>query len=413
MHIEKILTCQGMTGYFNKDLAAIKAGAVPDGFISFGPPKTPGFRTVVQPAEALCVMLILSDGQVALGDCIDVIFTGAAGRDSLFKAAEHQKIIDRDIADLLQGKPLDRFQELADAVEALTVSGRRLHTAVRYGVTQALLDASAKARRITMAEVIADEYGCRISEKPIALLAVTTNDQRNNVDKMILKKAPYLPHGSSSNRKRDFGESGEPLMGYIHWLVQRIDKLREPDYHPTIHLDIYGILGEAFDMDLSRIADFMGKMQKACAPYPLIVETPIIADGQARQIQIYQQLREMLKRNSIPVKVIVDEWCNTLDDIRLFAEAQAADIIQIKTPDLGGIQNSIKAVLTCKEKGAGVYVGGTANGTDQSARVSSHIALATRADFLLIKPGQGVDEGLMIEENEMRRTLALIQNRKA
>ncbi len=60
----------------------------------------------------------------------------------------------------------------------------------------------------------------------------------------------------------------------------------------------------------------------------------------------------------------------------------------------------------------GTYIGGTVNGTDQSAKITTHIALATQADLLLGKPGQGVDEGLMIQLNEMKRTLALINQRR-
>jgi methylaspartate ammonia-lyase len=41
------------------------------------------------------------------------------------------------------------------------------------------------------------------------------------------------------------------------------------------------------------------------------------------------------------------------------------------------------------------------NGTDQAARVSAHVALTTQADFLMAKPGQGVEEGLMILKDEM------------
>jgi len=36
------------------------------------------------------------------------------------------------------------------------------------------------------------------------------------------------------------------------------------------------------------------------------------------------------------------------------------------------------------------------NGTDQSARISAHVALAMQADFLKAKPGHGIAEVLMI-----------------
>jgi methylaspartate ammonia-lyase len=109
--------------------------------------------------------------------------------------------------------------------------------------------------------------------------------------------------------------------------------------------------------------------------------------------------------------LIADEWCNTVEDIRAFAQAQACDYVQIKTPDLGGINNSIEAVLYCKAHSMGCCLGGTANETDISARITAQIALATGPDFLLSKPGIGADEGLMILSNEMLRTLALVQRR--
>ena len=410
MYIEKVLTAQGMAGYYNKDLAAIKAGARPDGFVFRDPPITPGFHAVTQPGEALSIMLLLSDQQVAFGDCVDVVFTGVAGRDPIFQAAKQERFVIDHVSPLLQGKPLDRFRDLAEMIEKVEISGRPLHTALRYGITQAILDAVAKAKHVTITEIIASEYGCVAADRPIPLLACATNEQKINIDKMILKKVPILPHGSTSHMERDLGLKGEKLIDYAKWLINRIQSLGSPDYHPTIHLDVYGTIGEAFQLDLARMAEYLGWLEETCAPFPLMVETPIIAETREKQVQMYQDLVKTLRRKGLQVKVIADEWCNTLEDIKLFAEARAGDIIQIKPPDLGGIQSSIQAVLMCREKKMAAYIGGTVNGTDQSARISSHVALATRAEFLLAKPGQGVDEGLMIEFNEMQRTVTLIRN---
>jgi len=74
---------------------------------------------------------------------------------------------------------------------------------------------------------------------------------------------------------------------------------------------------------------------------------------------------------------------------------------------LGGIQNTVEAVLYCKAKGIGAYQGGTCNETDVSAKVCVHLAMATRPDQILAKPGMGVDEGYMIVHNEMQRIIAL------
>ena len=56
--------------------------------------------------QALFVMLILNNGQVDFGDCIDVIFYGGNRPGPLFKAAGHQKIAGREIADFLGIKGL-------------------------------------------------------------------------------------------------------------------------------------------------------------------------------------------------------------------------------------------------------------------------------------------------------------------
>ena len=85
--------------------------------------------------------------------------------------------------------------------------------------------------------------------------------------------------------------------------------------------------------------------------------------------------------------------------------------MQIKTPDLGGINNTIEAVLYCRSKKMGSSLGGTANETDHSARICTHIGLACSPDFMLSKPGLGVDEALMIQTNEMARTLAILATR--
>ena len=77
----------------------------------------------------------------------------------------------------------------------------------------------------------------------------------------------------------------------------------------------------------------------------------------------------------------IRDRCNTLEDIKLFADHKAGHMIQIKTPDLGGINNTIEAVLYCKEKGIGAYQGGTCNETDRSAPVSyTHLTLPTNRE---------------------------------
>ena len=412
MKIQDVLAVVGRSGYFNKDLAAVRAGGITaNGFSIDGDPVTPGFDRVIQPGEVISLMLILEDGSVAHGDCLDVIFTGAAGRDPIFRAREHMAHLEGPIRELLLGRDCSVFKPLAAEVEGLEVGGAMLHTAVRYGVTQALLHAASLAGRECIAETVASEYGTEVSTAPIPILAMCPTDQLKQVDKMVMKGVELLPHGSFSNTREHLGPGGQKLLDYAGWVAGRVADLGAPGYSPIIHLDVYGTLGELFQMDAAAIAGFLGRLKEQVGSLELYMETPIIAETREAQIEAFRALRGALEAQGVDMKLIADEWCNTLDDIQAFADADAVDFIQVKTPDLGGLHNSIEALLYCKAKGMGIYVGGTANETDQSARLCTHIALACRADFMMLKPGQGVDEGLMLQTNEMQRTLALIAGR--
>ncbi|HEY1301094.1 MAG TPA: methylaspartate ammonia-lyase [Stellaceae bacterium] len=403
----------GRSGFFNRDLAAVKAGARADGFAYPGRPLSPGFERIVQPGAAISVMLLLDDGEVAFGDCVDVILSGVAGRDPLFRPADHLDFLGSTMRAFLRGRPVDRFRELAEEVDCFTHQGRPLHTALRYGLTQALLHAASLAKRCTMAEIVAREYGSAIATAPLPILASCHKEDAQMIDRMILKRVELLPHASFQQVERDIGRSGEKLVAYAQGIVRRIREIGDPDYRPTIHLDLYGTLGELFGGDIAAIAGYLEKLENAVRPHPLLIESFIIAGSRAAQIAAFGALRQTLAERRSGVRIIVDEWCNTLADIKAFADAEAADYAQIKTPDLGGINNSIEAVLYARSKGMGSCLGGSGNETDQSARITAQIGLACRPDFLLSKPGFGGDEALAILTNEMVRTLALIEARKS
>jgi methylaspartate ammonia-lyase len=413
MNIKDVIPVVGRSGFFNRDLAAVKAGARADGFAYPGAPLSPGFKRIVQPGTAISVMLLLDDGQVAFGDCVDVILAGVAGRDPLFQTEDHLGFLRTTMRDLLRGRAVDRFRALAEEVDGVADRGRRLHTALRYGVSQALLHAASLVNHCTMAEIISREYGCAIAAAPIPILASCHKEDAQMIDRMILKRVELLPHASFQQVERDIGLQGEKLIAYAEGVVRRIREIGAPDYHPRIHLDVYGTLGELFGADVEAIASYLGQLEAAVEPNELLVESFVIETSREAQIDAFRALRSAIAQRGLQVKIVVDEWCNTLDDIKAFADAEAADYAQIKTPDLGGVNNSIEAVLYVRRKGMGCCLGGTGNETDQSARITAQIALACRPDFLLSKPGFGGDEALMIQTNEMLRTLALIEASRA
>ena len=151
----------------------------------------------------------------------------------------------------------------------------------------------------------------------------------------------------------------------------------------------------------------MEKLCEIAKPFKLRIEGPVDVEDREKQMLALKEIRKLIDEKNINVEIVADEWCNTLEDIKYFADNKAGHIIQIKTPDLGGINNIVEAVLYCKEKNIGAYQGGTCNETDRSAQICAHIAMATGPDQILAKPGMGVDEGYMIVYNEMQRILAL------
>ena len=413
MKVQDVICAPGRSGYMHRDLLAIKSGkAVPDGSLYKGQPLSPGFTKIIEPATIISVMLVLDDGQIAFGDCADVILAGVAGRDPAFNAKDHIDYVRGEVADALRGRDIATFRRNAEEMDGYTRAGRRLHTAIRYGVSQALLHATALSRRETMAEVIAREYGSRIAAAPIPILASCHKDDPGQLDRVILKRVELLPHASFQIVAEHVGLRGEKLAAFVRRVATRIREIGDADYKPRIHVDLYGTLGELFEMDIVRLADYLATLRSESGAYKLLVESPMIARTQDEQIDKFRGLRELLRKKGIDVGLIADEWCNTLPDIKRFAEAEAADLVQIKTPDLGGIHNTIEAVLYCKANGMGACLGGTANETDHSTRISTHIGLACQPDFMLSKPGLGADEALMIQTNEMARTLAILKTRR-
>jgi len=410
MKIIDVIASPGLTGFYFDDQLAIKSGVSHDGFTYLGEPKTPGFKAVRQRGESISVMLILEDGQVATGDCAAVQYSGAGGRDPLFLAKDFIPIILEEIAPKLIGQELDSFRRLAGLVEnSKRRDGERYHTAIRYGVSQAILDGVAKAQRKTMTEVILQEYELPMILEPIPIFTQTGDDRYENADKAIIKRAGVLPHALINNVETKLGKDGELLLDYIEWLRNRIITLGGDDYRPVVHIDVYGTIGQAFEDNVERMVAYFVKLEKAAAPLHLRIEGPMDAGSLEGQIEQLKALRVALKARGVQVEIVADEWCNTYEDIVKFVDTQAADMVQIKTPDLGGIQNTIEAVIYAKKYGVGAYVGGSCNETDSGGRTAVHVSLAARPDQMLAKPGMGVDEGYMIVHNEMNRTLAVLK----
>src|SRR5262249_49791585 len=241
----------------------------------------------------------------------------------------------------LQGCEVAHFRANCEWLDSFeTANGERLPAALRYGISQALLQAAAVARGCTMAEIVQQDFHFPRVARPVPVYAQTGDDRYLNVDKMIMKRVDVLPHGLI-NSPAKFGHRGSKFLDYVTWVVERIRLLGTDGYSPRLHFDLYGTIGLEFGLSPMQVLDFLGEIEKRAKGFDLCIESPIDFGGVARQVEGYASLLRQLRTAGSSVRIAVDEWCNSLEDIKAFVAAKAADMIQVKTPDLGGLDRSI------------------------------------------------------------------------
>ncbi|TJV29043.1 MAG: methylaspartate ammonia-lyase [Mesorhizobium sp.] len=411
MQIKDVLLAPGNGAFFYDDQEAVRSGAIQDGFIYVGAPITPGFKSIRIPASSLSVGLVLTDDTVVWGDMMNVQYSGASGRDPLFSTNQISDVTSRVIAPRLFEVDASRYLQACVHVFE-PHEDNRLPLAIEYGVSQALLRAAAHLHCGTMAEVVCAEFDLPLPTRRIPIYCQSGDAREINVDKMILKSVDVLPHGLINSRQK-FGVDGQTFVDFVKWVATRTSEIGRPGYHPVLHFDVYGWIGQEISLEPQRIADFICKVADTVPGFTLNIESPADFGSTQAQIENNAKIVSILDDRGSSARIVVDERCNTLDDIRLFAEARAAHLIQIKTPDVGSLVDTARAVLLCKENDVGAYVGGSCTETDLSAQASVHVSVATQADMMLAKPGMGVDEAFSIVGNEQNRLLAMLNRRRA
>lgn len=411
MQIKDVLLAPGTGGFFYDDQAAVRAGAIQDGFIYLGEPITPGFKSIRTPASSLSVGLVLTDETVVWGDMMNVQYSGAGGRDPLFEANQISDSTSRVMVPRLLDVDASHYLEACAKVFE-PIEHKRLPAAIEYGVSQALLRAAAHLHRTTMAEIVCSEFNLPLPTHRVPIYCQSGDAREINIDKMILKAVDVLPHGLINSRQK-FGAGGQTFLEFVKWVATRTRELGGPGHHPVLHFDVYGWIGQEIGMEPQRIADFICRVADSIPDFKINIEAPADFGSTQAQIENYAKIVSILDNRGSSARIVVDERCNTLGDIRLFAEAKATHLVQIKTPDVGSIADTARAVLICKANRVGAYVGGSCTETDLSAQASVHISVATQAEMMLAKPGMGVDEAFSIVGNEQNRLLAMLNRRRA
>ena len=84
-----------------------------------------------------------------------------------------------------------------------------------------------------------------------------------------------------------------------------------------------------------RMADYLATLEQAAKPFHLRIEGPMDVEEREGQMQALKALTAELDKRHINVEIVADEWCNTLEDIKYFADNKAGHMRDRLTAQCG------------------------------------------------------------------------------
>lgn len=401
MRLRKIIFSPKASGHFYEDADALAETPMPLAQRYRAKAKTPGFNFVREPGEAVSIGAVLDDGSVHWGDALSVSYGGKSGRDPVFRSRAGMAWLQAHEA-WFKDRDFDSWRGVMTQLEQEFPSCSR---ALLFGLSQALLSATAAAQRCSAAAVVCKEWSLPQPTALPPLHGQSGPDFYDGVDRLIIHGIPFLPHGQVDDLPTQFGAKGEHFLTYVAWVKQRIKAIGAPDFQPVLDFDVHGAMGTVFQNNPKNIVDFLLEVERACQPFKVRIECPVLCKDFKTQQDLMVALTSLLSKNSSDLMLIVDEWANTHEDIVTMLSAGAGHGYHIKAPDLGSMHHCVEAVLAIKAANKISLLGGSCNETDVSARVTAQIALSTQPTSVLCKPGLGIDEGIAIMLGEMQRAM--------
>jgi methylaspartate ammonia-lyase len=398
--IVDVAVSEGVGASYCTDQLALQQSAR-DGLFIDGPAVLPGFRAPREVAEVVSIHLRLDDGSAASGDCHSVYYPGRAGVDPPVRAAELRPHVERLVAPVLAGAAVDGFRAMSQQVAAeVERRGGRIGSALRWGLGCALLNAVAASRRVSAAEVVAEEWQLPWAPAPLRLNGQHGLGWELGADKAILGRlAAY--HRATHNRAM-----WDEHPAALRWLRDRVARFA-PGHRLAVQLDLNGFPGRIFGDDRAGLVACLEELERAAAPLPLLLGSPFEMRTRDEQVRALAALRAELRGRGLASELIAEFWCASREDHLAFAEARAADYQMVHAPTIGDVAAVVQTVVDLKQRGVKVYLAGTATGTHASATVIAHLALATNPELVLATPGGGLTEAVSLATTEAGKVIAL------
>jgi methylaspartate ammonia-lyase len=402
LRVTDVLTYRGASSYFFEDLDLVRSRnlAMTDRYhVKTSHTRFPLART---PATVVGVGLRLSDNRVVWGDAVPVSFGGKSGRAEIWNAERLEQWFTESLKPWIMAQDLNHWLE----TERRFISDfPKIPPFLRYAVSQALISAIAMAGDELPCVLMARELGMTLSRHLIPLHGSSGSDFDGSVDRMLARGIRYLPQGQFENLEAQIGPDASALKD---WIAGFKTKAARFNSQPALTLDFHGALDVICNQDTDAVARLILSLAAAASPHPLHVESPIVGATFSEHSDKLAKIRSIVRQNSPTTKIVADEWANEVGDIELLIKSGAVDGIHIKMPDTGMLSENAQAVKLCKDHGVFALLGGSCTETDTGAELSAHLALATKPDALLVKPGVGFDESYAFLTNTMARAISIM-----
>lgn len=352
-----------------------------------------------------------------------------------------QSFLQEKIVPLLEGRPLAAFRAIMDDLDSLTETAEIIHTASQskpssvgrrrfltgklaadqtattppkieqrplspilcYCISRILHTALAALQSITVTELIAFEYTLPL-QPSLAPIHLDLKGPVATPDSSILL-TPIQSLGykiPGDNPHEQLGPNGAKLQRFIRQMTDLIERETEQNYRPTIHLDVAGGLGRLFEDNAGRILGALYGLEQAAHPYSLRISDPVMADDLDKQIEIMRQLVDYIRLRGMTTRLAVRSPIRSLQDVQKLTELGAAHVLELSLPQLGTVQQGMRAIQTCQRSNVAVLL--RDNGTDP--RFASHIALAAQPDLFGVPWDSSEQHYLEQIHTEMTQTIA-------
>ncbi|MBK7894809.1 MAG: hypothetical protein IPJ90_07980 [Anaerolineaceae bacterium] len=367
----------------------------------------------------LTIGLQLSNGQWFWADCLAVPAASRGGETAVFNPIQAADHVQNLVRPLWQGQPAAAFRPLAQMLLPLTetfcytrtsppkpkpatgavsrrslITGflaeeepaapkeapvmveRPLHPALQYGLTAALLPAVAAANRVTVAEWLAREYGL-VGVETAVPLQIPLDDKTIQAAHTILTThvASFGYTTGSKNHKAALGTNGERLQQHVRQLAAWLPTLN-PEYAPTLHLDLQGGFGQLFGNNSGKILGAIYGLEQAAKPYELLMQNPVWREDLATQVAQLKELTSFCRIRRLKVQLVADAWVDSLAAVQQFADATICQMVHLELPRLGNLEVGITAVLHAHAQNQPVVLSGS------DTPLTTQVALATRPALL-------------------------------